>query len=120
MFARVNANSDILENGKIMLYVDSDPGCYTLTDLQYLEHALRELLVDIYRGIQETKLKKNNLSFESYVAVLSSLANNLKIITDSLLAVKKAIEEAKHEADGPAISNSFINQFVEYSTIKTR
>jgi hypothetical protein len=119
MFARVNANSDILENGKIMLYVDSDPGCYTLTDLQYLEHALRELLVDTFKGIQETRLKKNDISFESYIETLSSLTNSIKIITDSLLAVKKATE-AKREVDSPVISDSFIKQFVKYNAIKTR
>jgi len=87
MYSRIHANSDILNNGKIMLLVDCEPGCYTLTDLEYSKHALQELLVDTHKAIQETISTKDNFTFEAYVNILVSLTNNLTSITESLLAL---------------------------------
>jgi len=106
MLERIHANSDILTNGKIMLLVDCEPGCYTLTDLEYSEHALQELLVDTHKAIQEAISTKNNFSFETHVTILVSLTNNIKNITESLLTIKVAIQAAKSER-GAIISESY-------------
>jgi hypothetical protein len=114
MFERVHAQSDLLKGGKIMLPVDCEPGCYTLTDLEYSEHALRELLVDTHKTIQEAIEIKNNLTFETYVTILVSLTNNLKTITDSLLAVKTNIQ-ATQNSQGKIIAESYQMESIEYS-----
>ncbi|WP_371379065.1 hypothetical protein [Sporomusa aerivorans] len=88
MLSRIHSQTDVLKNGKIMMLVDGDPGCYILTDLKYTEHALKEVLVCTYKTIQEITAAKNNFSLDAYVNMLVSLTNNLKIITESLLALK--------------------------------
>ncbi|SDF63126.1 hypothetical protein [Sporomusa acidovorans] len=117
MFSRVHTNSDILDNGKIMLLVDSEPGCYILTDLQYSEHAFQELLVDTHKAIQEARSTKNNFSLETYVNILTTLTNNLKMITESLLAVKaeKNITKGEHST---IITESYQEKSVEYMAKK--
>ncbi|TWH45715.1 hypothetical protein [Sporomusa sp. KB1] len=106
MLERIHANSDILTSGKIMLLVDCEPGCYTLTDLEYSEHTLQELLVDTHKAIQEAISTKNDFTFEAYVTILVSLTDNIKNITESLLTIKAAIQAAKSE-QGTIISESY-------------
>lgn len=117
MFERIHTHSDLLKGGKIMLLVDCEPGCYTLTDLEYSEHAFQELLVDTYKALQEAILTKNDFTFEAYVNILVSLTNNLKSITESLLAVKAGILAAKGE-QGTIITESKQQESVEYSVKK--
>ncbi len=117
MLSRIHDKSDILESGRIMLSVDCEPGCYTLTDLEYSEHALREVLVETHKAIREAVSTKNNFTFEGYVNILASLTNNLKSITESLLAVKTAIQ-AKNSEQSTSITESFTREFVEYSSKK--
>ncbi|TWH48392.1 hypothetical protein [Sporomusa sp. KB1] len=117
MYSRINDHSDVLTNGKIMLLTDNEPGCYTLTDLQYSEHAFQELLVDTHKAIQEATLSKNDYTFDTYVNILVTLTNNLKNITESLLAVKAAIQTAKGERS-TTIAASYQIESVECITKK--
>ncbi len=117
MFERIHAQSDLLKGGRIMLLVDCEPGCYTLTDLEYSEHALQELLVDTQKTIQEAIATKNNYPLETYVNILTSLTNNLKTITDSLLAVKTRIPSTQ-TAQSKIITESYQMESIEYSTSK--
>jgi hypothetical protein len=117
MLSRIHDKSDILKSGRIMLLVDCEPGCYTLTDLEYSEHALREVLVETHKAIQEAMSTKNNFTFDVYVNILASLTNNLKIITESLLAVKGGIQ-ANNGEQSTSITESFTREFVEYSSKK--
>ncbi len=119
MFARIHNKSDILENGKIMLLTDSTPGCRTLTDLQYLEHTLREVLVETHKSIQEAMANNNNFTFKAYVEILSSLSGNLKIITESILAVKSCIQASRDknsEAQKPEKLQKY-SDFLSYSVL---
>jgi hypothetical protein len=113
MFERVHTHSDILKNGKIMLLVDCEPGCYTLTDLEYSEHAFQELLVDTYKTLQEAKLTKNSFTFEAYTNTIVTLTNNLENITKSLLAVKAAIQAANGK-QGTIITESYQQESLEH------
>jgi hypothetical protein len=117
MLSRIHDKSDILESGRIMLSVDCEPGCYTLTDLEYSEHALREVLVENHKAIQEAMSTKHNFTFDVYINILASLTNNLKIITESLLAVKARIQ-ANNGEQGTSITESFTREIVEYSSKK--
>ncbi|WP_094605521.1 hypothetical protein SPSIL_021790 [Sporomusa silvacetica DSM 10669] len=117
MYSRINDHSDVLTNGRIMLLTDNEPGCYTLTDLQYSEHAFQELLVDTHKAIQEAKLSKNDYTLETYVNILVTLTNNLKNITESLLAVKAEIQTANGERS-TTIAASYQIESVECITKK--
>ncbi|MBP2636893.1 MAG: hypothetical protein H6Q72_2800 [Firmicutes bacterium] len=117
MFERIHAQSDLLKGGKIMLLVDCEPGCYTLTDLEYSEHALQELLVDTQKTIQEAIATKNNFTLETYVNILTSLTNNLKVITESLLAVKTRIHTTQN-VQSKIIAESYQIESIEYRANK--
>jgi hypothetical protein len=112
MLARIHTKSDVLQNGKIMLLVDCDPGCYTLTDLEYAELALKEVLVDTYKAIQEITSTKNNFPFDAYTNILVSLTNNLKTITESLIALKTELPATDKQCS--TISESFTQKISIY------
>lgn len=117
MFERIHEQSDILSNGKLMLLVDCKPGCYILTDLEYSEHALRELLIGTHKAIQQAIAAKDDLPLGSYVDLLTSLTNNLTAITTSLLAVK-AHSQPDNAASSTLLAKSFKKTSIEYTTNK--
>ncbi|TWH48710.1 hypothetical protein [Sporomusa sp. KB1] len=112
MYSRIHTQSDVLKNGKIMLLVDCNPGCITLTDLEYAEYALREVLVATYKAIQEITLIKNNFTYDAYVNILVSLTNNLKTITESLIALKTEISTTDKQCS--TIAESFTQKISIY------
>jgi len=113
MLSRIHDQSDILESGKIMLLVDCEPGCYTLTDLEYLEHTLRETLVENHKSLQEMTVAKAAFSLDKYVNMLTAVTNNLKGITDSLLAIKSVIATNNSEPS-LSITESFTREIINF------
>ena len=113
MRSRIHQNSDILDNGKIMLITDNEAGCLVLTDLQYSEHALRELLVDTHKTIQKAISAKDDFPLDSYVNILASLTNSLKNITSSLLAVKTEMQAEKKDDPVAVITESYTEKLSE-------
>lgn len=120
MLARIHAKSDVLENGKIMLFMDCEPGCRVVTDLEYSEHALREVLVDTYKTIAEVISGKNDLPVETYVDLLATLTKNLKMVTDSLLAIKADASSRRPKEPNTFISESIIKEVFNYSAVQAR
>lgn len=111
MLSRIHSQTDVLKNGKIMLLIENDSDCQTLTDLEYAEYALKEILVCNYKAIQEITASKNNVSLGNYIDMLTSLTNNLKIITESLLALK--IKTSNPNTKSSTISESLLKEIVK-------